>query len=113
MGDGRGGLNMSRALGDIVAHSAGVTEVPEVAKVDIRVAKVERGAINDDLFLLICSDGVWEFLESQDACSLVSAFPRAQCKEAVEKLTETSIQKWLQDSDNEVVDDVTAVLVWL
>merc|ERR1719446_1006139 len=56
--DGRGGLNMSRALGDCIAHKAGVTASPETKDVPIDVAKVEIEA-GEDAFILVCSDGVW------------------------------------------------------
>merc|ERR1711957_987293 len=60
--DGKGGLNMSRALGDELAREAGVTERPE-----IKILKLEE----DDDFLLLCSDGVWEFVSRDAACSVV------------------------------------------
>merc|ERR1719159_2287299 len=62
--DGRGGLNMSRALGDCIAHKAGVTAAPETVRVPINEG--------EDLFVLVCSDGVWEFIESQEAVEMVA-----------------------------------------
>jgi len=44
---------MSRSLGDTVAHSVGVSSIPEVRSFLIGV---------DDKFVVIGSDGVWEFL---------------------------------------------------
>merc|ERR1712232_1458909 len=60
--EGRGGLNMSRALGDNHVKSAGVTEVPEVKIHDL---------VDDDKFIMLCSDGVWEFITSEEAGALV------------------------------------------
>ena len=46
---------MSRSLGDLVAHSVGVSEVPEVQEFLLGP---------DDKFMVIASDGVWEFLSN-------------------------------------------------
>ena len=50
------GLAMSRSLGDYVAQSVGVIPDPEINIYDISV---------DDRFLIIASDGVWEFLSNE------------------------------------------------
>lgn len=51
------GLAMSRSLGDRVAHSVGVSSVPEVKEFYLS---------RDDKFIVIASDGVWEFLSNED-----------------------------------------------
>jgi len=51
------GLAMSRSLGDRVAHSVGVSSVPEVKEFYLG---------RDDKFIVIASDGVWEFLSNED-----------------------------------------------
>ena len=48
---------MSRSLGDRVAHSVGVSSVPEVTEFYLS---------RDDKFIVIASDGVWEFLSNED-----------------------------------------------
>jgi len=50
------GLAMSRSLGDTVAHSVGVSSAPEVKSFLISP---------DDKFIVIGSDGVWEFLSNE------------------------------------------------
>merc|ERR1719276_672563 len=53
------GLNMSRCLGDLLGHSdAGCSCLPEV---------LERDVTPDDHILMLCSDGVWEFMLPQEA----------------------------------------------
>jgi serine/threonine protein phosphatase PrpC len=51
------GLAMSRSMGDKVAHSVGVTAEPEVLEFTLSL---------DDKFMVIASDGVWEFLSNED-----------------------------------------------
>merc|ERR1712150_203417 len=70
------GLAMSRAIGDLVAASVGV-----VSKPDVRMFQVQHRW----LFVLICSDGVWEFITSQEAVELVGRYPSSQVHTAVEE----------------------------
>merc|ERR1719166_448721 len=49
------GLNMSRCIGDLLGHQdCGITCEPETS---------EHILTPQDLFLLMCSDGVWEFTQ--------------------------------------------------
>lgn len=48
---------MSRSMGDKVAHSVGVTADPEVFEFILTL---------NDKFIVIASDGVWEFLSNDD-----------------------------------------------
>lgn len=100
------GLNMSRALGDVVGHKeAGISAEPDV-KVLRRgaAAKVEP-------VLLVCSDGVWEFIESSQAVDMVKKYD--ETGDSVEKLTKKSWDAWMTDSGGDVCDDITAVCVYL
>ena len=55
----KGGLAMSRSIGDHLVGALGVTAEPEVLEFDVDVGK--------DLYVVIASDGVWEFIESEQA----------------------------------------------
>ena len=48
---------MSRSIGDEIAHTIGVSENPEVLRFDLRP---------DHKFIVIASDGVWEFLSNEE-----------------------------------------------
>jgi serine/threonine protein phosphatase PrpC len=50
------GLAMTRSLGDQVGSWAGVIATPEIT---------EHTLIPDDKFIILASDGVWEFLSNQ------------------------------------------------
>ncbi len=56
---------MSRSLGDQVAHSVGVSSVPEVTEFILD---------SDDRFLVIATDGVWEFLSNQEVVDIVTPY---------------------------------------
>ena len=50
------GLAMSRSIGDYIAHSVGVATDAEVKRFELT---------SEDKFLIIASDGVWEFLSNE------------------------------------------------
>lgn len=105
--DGRGGLNMSRALGDSVAHKAGVSAEPEVHTVDL------TKLTGDEQILLVCSDGVWEFIENDEAVSMVTKQDLSHAQQSVEELAKSAWDRWIDDSGGEVSDDITGILASL
>jgi len=101
------GLNMSRALGDVVAHKeAGLTAMPDIKVVDLKLYK-EQGY--KKLSLFVCSDGVWEFIESPQSIPIVMG--KADNKIGCEELAKLSYKSWMDDSEGEISDDITAVVV--
>ncbi|EZG78817.1 putative protein phosphatase 2C [Gregarina niphandrodes] len=95
------GLAMSRALGDSVAASVGVSHEPEVRTYDLSTQD----------FFVIATDGVWEFIDGQQAVDIIAAFPSNKVDEAAEALAYESWKRWVEEEDN-VVDDVTCIVVW-
>jgi len=100
------GLNMSRCLGDLLGHAdAGVSCVPEILEMTIS---------EDDHILFVCSDGVWEFITPQEASDIVSAFQDpAKAMNAADKLAKEAWDRWIKEEGGAVVDDITAVLIYL
>merc|ERR1712232_625757 len=99
------GLNMSRCLGDLMGHAdAGCSAEPEVST---------RELTNLDHILLVCSDGVWEFMQAQEAVNLVNEFPAAKAMIAAERLAKDAWDRWIREEGGAVVDDITVVLVYL
>jgi len=94
-------LAMSRSLGDSFCQDLGVTCKPE-----IKVTTIE----DDMQLLLLCSDGVWEFISTEEAIAIVREFGPEQLQEACARLCELSWQQWI-DVEETVVDDLTAVAV--
>mmetsp|Transcript_58561 Transcript_58561/g.104122 ORF Transcript_58561/g.104122 Transcript_58561/m.104122 type:complete len:389 (-) Transcript_58561:147-1313(-) len=100
------GLNMSRCLGDLLGHhECGITCEPEISEL-----KVEGGV---DQILLVCSDGVWEFLSAQEAVDLVSPYPSSKCVPAADALAKEAWDRWIKEEGSTVVDDITVGLVYL
>ena len=99
------GLAMSRSIGDLVAASVGVIAEPEFFELQLN---------ESDKFLVIATDGVWEFIDNDECVRLVSPFWEANPpdpKGAVNKLIELSVKHW--EREDEVIDDITVVVVFL
>lgn len=61
------GLAMSRSLGDNQAHLIGVIPEPGIHNFFIIIfLEIEKYELTpDDKFIVVASDGVWEFLENE------------------------------------------------
>mmetsp|Transcript_119893 Transcript_119893/g.339850 ORF Transcript_119893/g.339850 Transcript_119893/m.339850 type:complete len:469 (-) Transcript_119893:96-1502(-) len=66
-----------------------------------------------DQFLLLCSDGVWEFLTSQDAVQSVGRYSPQEALQAAEQLASLSWDRWMLELNGQVVDDITALVIFL
>lgn len=120
------GLNMSRAMGDLRGfHDAGISAIP-----DVKARKVGQGPTDstsggaseptvtalelqatEDKFVMLCSDGVWEFIESQEAVQTVAQFPPEAAEQAAEHIAAMAWDRWMQELGGQVVDDITCVIV--
>eukprot|EP00429_Kryptoperidinium_foliaceum_P056830 CAMPEP_0176091698 /NCGR_PEP_ID=MMETSP0120_2-20121206/45933_1 /TAXON_ID=160619 /ORGANISM="Kryptoperidinium foliaceum, Strain CCMP 1326" /LENGTH=374 /DNA_ID=CAMNT_0017425599 /DNA_START=62 /DNA_END=1186 /DNA_ORIENTATION=+ len=99
------GLNMSRCIGDLMGHAdCGITCMPEVT---------EHKISPEDYCLLLCSDGVWEFIEPKQAVDIVSAFEKDKAMPAAERLAKEAWDRWIREEGGGVVDDITVVLAYL
>ena len=97
------GLAMSRSLGDVLAHSVGVSSLPEVLDYQIGI---------DDKFIVIGSDGVFEFLSNEQIMEIVMPFHKInQPEAAANAVVKAAYKRWREEED--VVDDITAVIVFL
>ncbi len=63
------GLAMSRSIGDLVAASVGVSAEPGNSFIPTHPILLEFYEFEmspDDKFLIIASDGIWEFIQNED-----------------------------------------------
>jgi len=81
---------MSRSLGDRIAQSVGVTSDPEIKEFTLNL---------NDRFIVIASDGVWEFLQNEDVAKIVLPFYEQNAPEAAANaLVKAAFKKWKQVS---------------
>ena len=96
------GLAMSRSFGDECAASVGTISEPEIKQFDLT---------DDDKFIIIASDGIWEFISSQECVNIVKDYyKRKDLKGCLKYLLNESSKRWIKEE--EVIDDITAVLIF-
>lgn len=98
------GLAMTRSVGDTVLSDYGVEPRPDVTYTRLQT---------NDSFLVLASDGVWEFMPSQEVADFVGRLRREGVapKEAADALVRESVRRWRRNEV--VVDDTTAVIVYI
>ena len=96
------GLAMTRSFGDRVAATVGVISEPEIK---------EFLFDENDKFMIIASDGIWEFISSQECVDMIqSYYENNDLKGCCEYLYQESSKRWLKEE--EVIDDTTLILVF-
>ena len=94
------GCAFTRSIGDSIGESVGVFAVPEMLSKDLN---------DQDKYVIIASDGVWEFLTNQTVLNMVAAYksPLKACKAVVNE----AYKLWLQYDVR--TDDITMIAIYL
>ena len=96
------GLAMSRSLGDFKGKKYGIISLPEI---------IETNLDENVKYIVICSDGVWEFLSNENVVEIGNNFYEKNDVDGfTKKLAEISEKLWEQK--DVIVDDITAVVVF-
>jgi protein phosphatase 2C family protein 2/3 len=106
--NGRVGLAMSRSIGDGEAKGHGVIPDPEVKVVTVKPAA--NATADGDAFVCVASDGIWEFISSQQACDVISKHPTA--RGACVELVNLAEQRW-KEEEGSYRDDITCIIAYL
>merc|ERR1719158_1481386 len=84
---------MSRALGDLMGYyDAGISAEPTLSEMQLK-----KG---DDV-LMMCSDGVWEFLSDSQVWDIIHPLthgPNRDAQKAAEKLAKEAWDQWMRSS---------------
>lgn len=89
---------MSRSIGDNVSTSIGVTWEPEI---------FEFTLFDNYYFMILASDGVWEFLDSIEVIQLIGKYYEKNDMEgACDELMKICLENWTKEDDS-VIDDIT------
>ena len=94
------GCAFTRSIGDSVAESIGVYAEPELLCKELTP---------EDQFLILASDGVWEFLTNQSVSDMVLKF--SEPLEACRAVVAESYRLWLQYEVR--TDDITMILAFI
>jgi len=93
------GLAMTRSFGDLVAASVGVIARPEIEDYDHH---------EDDVMLIMGSDGIWEFITSQEAVEIAAKYSTPEA--AAQALLREAEARWREEE--EVIDDITVLVAF-
>ena len=97
------GLAMTRSFGDQTAAMVGVIATPEIT---------EMNFVAGDQFIVIASDGVWEFISNEEVAAIVMPFYQSNSAEkASEALVRESTKRWQQEDTS--IDDITCIVIFL
>ena len=99
---------MSRSIGDGECKNFGVIPDPEIKKFTLAPAADDAG--DGDRFVIVASDGVWEFITSQEAVEIVGA--KTHATDACTDLVQEAIARWKR-FEGSYRDDITAIVVFL
>lgn len=99
------GLNISRSLGDILAHAeCGLTCEPDV---------IEYMLSNREEILCLCTEGVWEYMAPQEVVDHVKMWTPDMYMKAADSLAVESWDRWIVEEAGCIVDDITVLLAHL
>lgn len=93
------GTAFTRSLGDEIAETLGVIALPEITSLQLS---------EDDRFVVIASDGVFEFLTSQAVVDMVAQYEDPL--EACQKVVAESYRLWLTYELR--TDDITCICIY-
>lgn len=67
--------------------------------------------MEDDAYMVLASDGVWEFLSNEEVASItLPYFDENKPEAAANALVKEAHKKWKEEE--EVIDDITCVIVY-
>ena len=96
------GLAMSRSLGDFQAKDCGVITNPEI---------IEYNVNHNSKYMVICSDGVWEFLSNEQVRDLGNKFfNKGELGNFCSQLVKEAVHAW--ETRDIIRDDITVVCVY-
>lgn len=106
------GLTLSRSLGHHGARSIGVTSEAEVKEVQLQ---------KNDLFIIIGTDGLWQYIDYQEAVDFVfdelkseknrgANYNQYGLSRVTMKLVNLAVDRWREEQDD-FRDDISAVII--
>lgn len=88
---------MSRSIGDLAVKPIGVIAEPELFHFDLPPHPE---------FLILGSDGLWEFIDNEEAVRIVDEYLDEGVPVATRALIQEAAQRW-QDEEGDYRDDVS------
>ncbi|CAD7933891.1 unnamed protein product [Amoebophrya sp. A120] len=97
------GLTMSRAMGDLMLQGKGVTCLPSYKQLAMQPG--------DEWFAIVASDGIWEFLTSEEVVKFAAKKLRLKgVRETNKALIDSSRKRWAQ-VEGDYCDDIASLVL--
>ena len=97
------GLAMTRSFGDYFAYTAGTIPDPEIS---------EHIFSEEDKFLILASDGLFEFMTNEEIVEIVKEYYKEnEIVNCCEFLYKESSRRWLREEED-TIDDITIIVVF-
>ncbi len=97
------GLAVTRSFGDFIVRDIGVIAQPEIYSLPLSA---------NDRFIVIASDGVYEFLSNEDVIAIVSKYrENGTPQSAAEEVVKVAAERWIDDDS--VIDDISCIVVFV
>lgn len=98
------GLAMSRSIGDGIAHSVGVSDIPEIK--EFLIDKM------NPICIVVASDGVWEFTSNEEIKAIIMKYYHTNDAEGcANEIVLKARTKW--ESEVYAIDDITVVVAFI
>lgn len=95
------GLNLSRCFGNLEhCECCGISSIPEMQVLSLK----------SDSALLLCTDGVWEFISPGEAAEIAERHRTQEAMQSVESIAKKAWDSWIMEEGGVVVDDITILL---
>mmetsp|Transcript_12843 Transcript_12843/g.23900 ORF Transcript_12843/g.23900 Transcript_12843/m.23900 type:complete len:298 (+) Transcript_12843:258-1151(+) len=92
------GIAVSRALGDSLAQSIGLSPEPQIEQFEVQ---------DSDTHIVIASDGVWEFCTEVDVLNILNMNDNLQ--RAAGLIVNLAWERWIHHEED-LVDDITTIV---
>lgn len=100
------GLMISRTIGDYYAKIAGCSSIPDINILEIT---------DENKFIIVASDGLWDFLTDQEACNITNKFYNVSNRN--KKWTEDACKELITYAYNKsnkiILDNITVIIMEL
>ena len=94
---------MTRSFGDQAAAQVGVIASPEI---------LEMNLIEGDQFIILASDGVWEFISNEEAANIILPhYQNNSAEKAAEAIIKEAMKRWQEEDTS--IDDITCIIIFL
>ncbi|KAB2040177.1 hypothetical protein ES319_D02G063900v1 [Gossypium barbadense] len=95
------GLALSRAIGDHCVKEFGLISVPDVT---------QRNITNNDQFVILATDGVWDVISNEAAVEIVSSTEDRE--KSAKKLVQCAMRAWKYKKRGIAMDDISAICLF-